>query len=268
MALEAAEKIAREAGQLLLRYAGRPLEVEEKGSTDLVTEADRAAEALILERIRMAFPEHNILSEESAPHSARLERGVQWIVDPLDGTTNFAHGVPIWAVSIACFVDGIPAAGVVLDPTRQECFKALRRGGAFLNGAPIRVSSCKRLAEALLVTGFPYDIQSDAVDNLDHFESFIKVSRAVRRLGSAALDLAYVACGRFDGFWELKLHAWDVAAGALLVEEAGGNVTDFEGGPFQPFGAEIAAANPVLLQAMNEILARGKRPQLTRGAAP
>ncbi|HET9887187.1 MAG TPA: inositol monophosphatase family protein [bacterium] len=264
--LRTAEEIAREAGELLLESASRPLEVREKGATDLVTSADQASEELILKRIRAAYPDHRILSEESAGKIERISSGALWIVDPLDGTTNYAHGLPIWAVSIACCIDGETVAGVVLDPARRECFTALRGEGAYLNGRPIRVSSRERLQDALLVTGFPYDVHTSAIDNLDHFVNFMKRSRAVRRLGSAAIDLAYVACGRFDGFWELKLHPWDVAAGALIVEEAGGKVVNFDGSLFDPFSEEIVAANSKLLGPMAAILSQGKRP--ARAGAP
>ena len=258
--LRTAEEIAREAGELLLQSAKRPLEVHEKGATDLVTSADQASEKLILARIRKAYPEHRILSEESAADTERTATGTLWIVDPLDGTTNYAHGLPIWAVSIGCLVDGEMQVGVVFDPTRGECFTAIRGEGAHLNGAPISVSNREHLEEALLVTGFPYDVHTSEVDNLDHFVQFMKRSRAVRRLGSAAIDLACVACGRLDGFWELKLHPWDVAAGALLVEEAGGKVVNFDGLPFDPFSEEILAANPFLVDPMAAILSQGRRP--------
>ncbi len=265
-----AESLAREAGELLRGLVGGPLEIREKGAVDLVTRADRESEALIVRRIREEFPGHAVLAEESAPRGGvpASKSGPLWIVDPLDGTTNFAHGLPIWSVSIACLLDGIALAGVVHDPNRNECFSASRGGGAALNGAPIRVGDRRTLRESLLVTGFPYDVQTDAVDNLDHFARFIKETRAVRRLGSAALDLAYVACGRFDGFWELKLQAWDVAAGALLVEEAGGSVGDFDGNAFDPFAREIAAANSTLLGAMIEVLRRGRRPEAARTPSP
>jgi myo-inositol-1(or 4)-monophosphatase len=183
-----------------------------------------------------------------------------WVIDPLDGTTNFASGLPIWSVSIGVLHRGARLAGVVHDPGRGECFTALRGEGTRLNGRPVTVSGVSDLGSALLVTGFPYDIRTSRVDNLDHFERMMKRSRAVRRLGSAAIDLAYVACGRFDGFWELKLHPWDVAAGALLVEEAGGIVADFEGCPFDIFGAEIVAGPAALTEAMIPILSSGRRP--------
>lgn len=259
-----AETVAQEAGELLLRASALPLEIREKGAVDLVTNADRASEALILRRIAAAYPDHDVLAEESAEGAVRRASRPLWIVDPLDGTTNFAHGLPIWSVSIACVVDGQPVVGVVHDPSRAECFVAARGEGATRNGEPVRVSTRGTLREALLVTGFPYDVQTDEVDNLDHFARLLRTTRGVRRLGSAAIDLAYVACGRFDGFWELKLHAWDVAAGVLLVQEAGGAVADFDEGPLDLFAGEIVAANPILLPAIARELRHGQRPERVR----
>jgi myo-inositol-1(or 4)-monophosphatase len=258
--LSAAESIAREAGALLLERSGGALDVRLKGDVDLVTAADRASEERIVSRIRERFPDHGILAEEGGASGDPASVEHLWVVDPLDGTTNFAAGLPIWSVSIGVLRRGERLAGVVHDPNRGECFTALRGEGTRLNGRPVRVSEAGSLDSALLVTGFPYDIRTSPVDNLDHFERMMKVSRAVRRLGSAAIDLAYVACGRFDGFWELKLHPWDVAAGALLVEEAGGVVTDFDGGPFDVFGAEIVAGPRRVAEAMLPVLAAGRRP--------
>ncbi|MGQ0722366.1 MAG: inositol monophosphatase family protein [Candidatus Eiseniibacteriota bacterium] len=258
--LDVAEKAAREAGDVLLGFVGKAFEVRHKGDVDLVTQADRASEDRIVRIVRERFPDHAVLAEEGGGTPARRDAEFLWVVDPLDGTTNFAHGLPIWSVSIGVLRHGAPFAGVVLDPSRGECFRAQRGEGAWLDGRRIRVSDSAALDRALLVTGFPYDVRSSPVNNLDHFERFLLRSRAVRRLGSAALDLAYVACGRFDGFWELKLHPWDMAAGALLVEEAGGRVTRFGGEPLDVFGEEIVAAPPGLIQAMLEILVHGKRP--------
>ncbi len=266
--LAIAEDVAREAGRLLLDRVGSPLEIHKKGEADLVTEADRASEALILERLRVAFPNHAILSEESGGAESTQASTPLWVVDPLDGTTNYAHGLPIWSVSIGCLVNRVPVVGVVFDPSRDECFSAIRGGGAHKDGHRIQVSKEESLSEAFLVTGFPYDVRSDSADNLDHFARFIKTSRAVRRLGSAAIDLAYVACGRFDGFWEMKIQVWDMAAGSLLVDEAGGVVRDFAGGPFAPFGREIVAANAALAREMVAVLRQGSRPQHGGGCAP
>jgi len=255
----AAEAMARAAGVLLLEHAARGVAVERKGDVDLVTRADRASEAYLVDEIARRFPSDGILAEEGSRRPAGPE-GVLWVVDPLDGTTNFAHGVPIWSVSIGILRQGEIVAGVVHDPNRDECFSATRGGGAFRDGVRLAVTRPDRLGDALLVTGFPYDIRTGAVDNLDHFHRFMKRARAVRRLGSAALDLAWVACGRFDGFWELKLHPWDVAAGALLVLEAGGTVTRFDGSPFDVFSDEILATSPGLAPSMREVLASGPRP--------
>jgi myo-inositol-1(or 4)-monophosphatase len=257
--LDAAEEIARDAGALLLEFAARGVEVERKGDVDLVTQADRASEARIVAEIRRRFPDHAILAEEGGGTTGRPRGKPLWVVDPLDGTTNFAHGVPLWSVSIGVLREGLPAAGVVFDPSRNECFTAVRGEGARRNGAPIRVSSAMVLADALLVTGFPYDVRTASVDNLDHFARLMKRSRAVRRLGSAAIDLAWTACGRFDGFWELKLHPWDVAAGWLLVTEAGGTVTRFDGSPFHVDSDEIVATPPALAEPLREALSAGRR---------
>ena len=256
--LEAAVQIARGAGAILLDHAARGVEIERKGDVDLVTHAGRASEEHIVGEIRRRFPEHGILAEERG--SDGRQGRFLWVVDPLDGTTNFAHGVPLWSVSIGVRRDGETVAAVVFDPSREEMFTATRGGGAFLNGRAIRVTTPARLQDALLVTGFPYDIRTSDVDNLDHFLRFMKTSLAVRRLGSAALDLAWVACGRFDGFWELKLHPWDLCAGALIVTEAGGIVTGFAGEPFDLFGAEVLASPPSLRAAMSGVLLLGRRP--------
>ncbi|MCA9751348.1 MAG: inositol monophosphatase [Gemmatimonadetes bacterium] len=257
-----AERIARGAGELLLGYFGGPLGIEHKGSVDLVTNADRAAEDWILEELRREFPGQAVLAEEAG---GAVDASATWIVDPLDGTTNFAHGLPIWSVSIAWVVGGAPEVGVVFDPSRGECFSAARGHGATRNGEPIAVSTCRELGNAVLVTGFPYDVQTSDVNNLDHFANFIRRARAVRRLGSAAIDLCWTACGRFDAFWELKLKAWDMAAGALIVREAGGDVTDFGGGDLDLFAGEVTAGPPELLPSLWEVLARGKRTRSAGG---
>jgi myo-inositol-1(or 4)-monophosphatase len=257
--LQCAEEIAREAGDVLLGFVGRDFDVRRKGAVDLVTEADRASEAAVVRAIRTRYPAHGILAEEGGGDDASGSEPL-WVVDPLDGTTNFAHGLPIWCVSIAVLVGGRPVVGVIYDPSREECFTATAGGSAKLNGREIRVSRAARLDDALLVTGFPYDVRTSPTNNVDHFANFLRASQGVRRLGSAALDLCYVAAGRFDGFWELKLHAWDVAAGGLIVERAGGRVSDFEGRPWDPFGPEILAAPPELSDAMIEVLRGGRRP--------
>ena len=222
--LQLAVELARRAGGLLLDGYGRATQVRHKGAVDLVTEYDLKAEQLLVEGIRSVYPADAILSEEGGGQEGE---GVRWLVDPLDGTTNFAHGLPIFSVSIACVRAKELLLGVIYDPTREELFHTLAGGGAFLNEAPIRVSAATTLDESLLVTGFPYDIRTNPDNNLSYFNALAVRARAVRRLGSAALDLAYVAAGRFDGYWELRLNPWDWAAGVLLVREAGGRATTF-----------------------------------------
>ena len=187
-----------------------------------------------------------------------------WVVDPLDGTTNYAHGFPMFCVSIALEIEGRVDVGVVYDPMRDELFTATRGGGAHLNGKPIKVSEETELGESLIATGFPYDLRTSDVNNLDHWNAMIYKVQAVRRAGSAALDLCYLATGRFDGFWELKLHPWDVAGGGLIVEEAGGKVTDLAEGPFSVYSQEILASNGNIHSQMSEILKKGKRPASRR----
>jgi myo-inositol-1(or 4)-monophosphatase len=222
--LQLAVELARRAGGLLLNGYGRATQVRHKGAIDLVTEYDLKSEQILVEGIRSAYPADAILSEEGGGQEGE---GVRWLVDPLDGTTNFAHGLPIFSVSIACVRAEELLLGVIYDPTREELFHTLAGEGAFLNEAPIRVSAATTLDESLLVTGFPYDIRTNRDNNLSYFNALAVRARAVRRLGSAALDLAYVAAGRFDGYWELRLNPWDWAAGVLLVREAGGRVTTF-----------------------------------------
>ena len=222
--LQLAVELARRAGGLLLDGAGRATQVRHKGAVDLVTEFDLKSEQFLVEGIRSAFPADAILSEEG---SGSEGEGVRWLVDPLDGTTNFAHGLPIFSISIACVRAEELLLGVIYDPTRKELFHTLAGAGAFLNEAPIRVSATTALDESLLVTGFPYDIRTNPDNNLSYFNTLAVRARAVRRLGSAALDLAYVAAGRLDGYWELRLNPWDWAAGVLLVRESGGRVTTF-----------------------------------------
>ena len=222
--LQLAVELARRAGGLLLDGYGRATQVRHKGAVDLVTEYDLKAEQLLVEGIRSVYPADAILSEEGGGQEGE---GVRWLVDPLDGTTNFAHGLPIFSVSIACVRAKELLLGVIYDPTREELFHTLAGEGAFLNEAPIRVSAAATLDESLLVTGFPYDIRTNPDNNLSYFNALAVRARAVRRLGSAALDLAYVAAGRFDGYWELRLNPWDWAAGVLLIREAGGRATTF-----------------------------------------
>ncbi|WP_299030120.1 inositol monophosphatase family protein [uncultured Thermanaerothrix sp.] len=236
---------AREAGNLLLEGLGRAHEVRYKGLTDPVTEMDRASEALLIQRIRAAFPEHMIITEESGV----LGEGeaAYWYIDPLDGTVNYAHGLPIFAVSVAYVEAGVPQLGVVLDPSRDECFYAVRGQGAYLNGRPLRPAETADLIHSLLVTGFPYDMSGREPDNLDLYAHFARRSQGVRRLGSAALDLCYVAAGRLDGYWEMGVAPWDIAAGMVIAEEAGVVVTRLTGepDPLRP-PCSLLAANPRL----------------------
>ncbi|HVF41928.1 MAG TPA: inositol monophosphatase family protein [Pyrinomonadaceae bacterium] len=253
--LNFAIQTARDAGKILADKFGRALRVSNKGDIDLVTEADIAAERLIVERIRSYHPRHAILTEESGDVVSPGEAGSEykWVIDPLDGTTNYAHGYPVFCVSIALEHEGRVVLGVVYDPTRDELFAAERGGGATLNGRGLRVSETDELNGALLCTGFPYDVR-DRGDFARHFRNFIMRAQSVRRDGAAALDLAYVAAGRFDAFYEEGLRPWDVAAGVLLVEEAGGRVTHYDGSPFQIYTPPIAASNGLIHEAMLEVL--------------
>jgi myo-inositol-1(or 4)-monophosphatase len=250
---DAAIEFAREAGKVVRSGWGTIHAPEHKGVIDLVTEFDRRSEAVLIERITERYPGHAILAEESG--GAREARGLRWIVDPLDGTTNFAHNYPFFAVSVGVESDGELIAGAVHDPVRDETFAAARGAGATLNGAPIRVSSVAGVGDALLVTGFPYDVRERPRRYLDPFEAFLVRAQGVRRDGSAALNLCYLACGRFDGFWELHLSPWDMAAGVLIVREAGGVATRFDGSELRLDGREILASNGALHEDMRRILA-------------
>ncbi|MGH9508426.1 MAG: inositol monophosphatase family protein [Terriglobales bacterium] len=239
----AMEEIAREAGALLMTYFARRVKVEYKGEVDLVTEADRASEALITDRIHARWPRHSVLAEEGTRTQGAGE--YQWYVDPLDGTTNFAHGFPVFCISMAVEQKGKRVAGVIYDPTRDELFTAEAGSGAYLNSRRIHVSKIAKLSESLLATGFPSH-KRHKNPNIHFYHQITLRTHGVRRAGSAALDLAGVACGRFDGFWEFNLNPWDTAAGVLLVEEAGGQVTDFTGNPFRTKSDETVASNGLL----------------------
>jgi myo-inositol-1(or 4)-monophosphatase len=233
---------ARDAGDLLRSEIRGTRRIAFKGSpTNLVTEMDSRAEALVLDRLAAAFPDDAVLSEEAGARPGRSGR--RWIVDPLDGTTNYAHGVPVFAVSIALQAGGRVALGVIYDPNLDELFVAERGAGAFLGDERLAVSATPVLDESLLTTGFPYGIRETADNNLREYAAFCLRARAVRRLGSAVIDFAWVAAGRYDGFWELRLGPWDAAAGSLLVEEAGGHVSDLAGGPFDLEAPSIVATN-------------------------
>ncbi len=252
-ALAELEDMARRAGAVLRERYGLRHTITHKGSVDLVTEADRRSEELILGAIRERYPSHSILSEERGDLPG--EGDGCWFVDPLDGTLNYAHALPFFAVSIAYASGSRVRLGVIYDPLRDECFAAERGRGAWLNGQPIHVSAVSELRESLLVTGFPNEPSEIVAQNLRYYERFQRQTQGVRRLGSAALDLAYVACGRLDGFWEIRLNAWDVAAGGLLVEEAGGRATRLSGEPdyLRP-PCSILAAGPALHAVMLSIL--------------
>jgi len=252
--LNFAIETARDAGRVLLEKFGRIETITKKGDINLVTEADLASEALIIERIRSHFPRHAILAEESG--EAIVIGGdseFKWIIDPLDGTTNYAHGYPCFCVTIALEHNGEIVSGVTYDPTRDELFAAEKGRGATLNGKPIRVSATAELGNALLVTGFPYDFKVRE-KFARHLTEFLLASRGVRRDGSAAIDMAYVACGRFDGFWEEGLNPWDVAAGKLLIEEAGGVVSYYDGAKFSIYTPPIVASNGLIHEQMTGIL--------------
>lgn len=239
--LHVATETARAVGKLLRARWDVATEIRYKGPVDLVTDADLAAEDLALRMLRQAFPEHAIVAEETSPNATSST--YCWYVDPLDGTTNFAHRYPHFAVSIALTCAGEPVLGVIHDPLRQELFGATRGGGAYLNGKAIRVSTTPTLNQGLLATGFPYDRRERASFYMGHFQHFLQRSQGIRRGGCAALDLCYVASGRLDGFWEWHLKPWDTAAGSLIVTEAGGAVSDFRNGPFHPGDPQILASN-------------------------
>jgi myo-inositol-1(or 4)-monophosphatase len=242
--LQTAEEIVLRAGEIQLSRRASGFRVDKKGAIDLVTEVDFECERMCRAVIAERFPDHDVLAEElSAGPGEPAKASQRWVFDPLDGTTNYAHGLPIFCSSLALEIDGRAEVGAVYDPTRRELFTAMRGGGAFLNGAPLHVSSAATLLDALLVTGFSYDVHTQGADLVELFGAFLARAQAVRRLGSAALDLCYVAAGRFEGFWEQHLKPWDVAAGALIVAEAGGLVTGMDGTAFDPASAHLVASN-------------------------
>ena len=257
--LEIAEDIAREAGALLREFYRQGVTAEYKGDVDLVTEADRASEALIVDRLRTALPDHGVFGEEGA--RSGLENEYRWYIDPLDGTTNFAHGFPAFCIVLGCErrasglaadEDGEMVAGVVYDPLRDEMFSAAKGKGATLNGRPIHTSKVNTLQESLVATGFPSQKRHRS-PNVHFYHEFTLRSHGVRRAGSAALDLAYVACGRLEAFWEIKLNPWDTSAGFLLVEEAGGKITHFDGSKFTLDSREVFATNGLIHTEMQTL---------------
>lgn len=251
-----AQMIAKKAGLLLKSRLGRIHQINLKGAVDLVTEMDVRSERFIVSAIRRRYPTHSVLAEEKTalPRTSPY----RWIIDPLDGTTNYAHGLPIFCVSIALEREDEFILGVVYDPCRDELFWAEKGKGAFLNRQRIRVSRTPALSTSLLATGFPYDLRDNPVNNLDHFAHFALRTHAVRRLGSAALDLCYVAAGRFDGYWEMTIGPWDFAAGSLIVQEAGGTITDFRGRPVHLDGKQVLATNGKIHREMIKVLKLGK----------
>jgi myo-inositol-1(or 4)-monophosphatase len=247
------ERMARQAGKILLDGYDKEHEVNYKGVIDIVTEMDHASEAFILDEVQRLFPTHRILSEEAGDLDGHEEH--LWLIDPLDGTVNYAHGVPFFSVSIAYASKGTITLGAVYDPMRDEMFTAERGGGATLNGRALKVSATDELVRSLLVTGFPYDLWTSDHNNLDYFGKFARLTQGVRRLGSAALDLCYVGAGRIDGYWELSLKPWDLAAGSLIAEEAGAKVASLDGNlDFITPPCSIIAAAPGIYPKMMEIL--------------
>jgi myo-inositol-1(or 4)-monophosphatase len=244
--------LARKSGVLLKETFTKTHKIQYKGEINIVTEADKMSEDLIIAAIDRKFPDHGILSEESPAITGAGK--LRWIIDPLDGTTNYAHGYPVFCVSIALENEGEIVLGVVYDPMREEMFIAERGEGAYLNDKKLKVSSVSNISRSLLATGFPYDIRDSKENNLDYFNSMAVNVQAIRRAGAAALDLAYLAAGRFDGFWELKLKPWDTAAGCLLVTEAGGAISDIAGKKWHLQSPNLLASNGLIHEQMIKVL--------------
>jgi len=247
--------LARDAGNLLKEKFNSKHEVHYKGEINLVTEADKMSEDLIIAAINSSFPDHGILSEESPAQNSSAK--LRWIIDPLDGTTNYAHGYPVFCVSIALENEGVIVLGVIYDPLREDMFVAERGKGAYLNGKKLKVSPTATLSRSLLATGFPYDIRMSKDNNLNYFNLMAVEAQAIRRAGAAALDIAYLAAGRFDGFWELKLMPWDVAAGCLMVEESGGVISDMSGGQWDISSPNVLVSNGLIHEQMISVFKRG-----------
>ena len=250
--LEVAVAAAREAGAIIAAAMDRPKTISYKGEVDLVTETDKKSEAVILQRLRSEFPAHAIIAEEGGASGAGASAGYQWFVDPLDGTTNFAHGYPVFAVSLGLLQRGEPLVGAIYNPVSKEMFTAIRGEGAYRNESSIRVSTVNKLSQSLLATGFPTHkrVQNP---NIHYYWEFTLHSHGVRRAGAAALDLCSVACGQFEGFWEFGLKSWDTAAGILLVQEAGGKISNFSGGLYRPGDFECLASNALIHEQMQQL---------------
>ena len=250
--LKTAVIAAKQAGQIMLKRRGYPGKIDYKGRINLVTEVDLLCEKKIIEVIKNNYPDHSILAEERG--EIATDSDYKWIIDPIDGTTNFAHDFPFYCSSIALEIKGTIQIGVVYVPVLDELFAVQKGNGAFLNDKKIQVSKCNMLKTSMLATGFAYDVHETDMDNVNHFKNFLKQARAVRRPGSAAIDLCYVAVGRFDGFWELNLHPWDVAAGVLLIQEAGGKVTGMAGENYSIYSNNILASNRGIHRDMVNVL--------------
>ncbi|MFH0990630.1 MAG: inositol monophosphatase family protein [bacterium] len=255
--LKVAIQAALEAGRFLKENVGRIKQIERKHGqeTNLVTEIDRKAEEIIITMIKQSYPDHDFLGEESGSHQAPSE--YRWVIDPLDGTTNYTHGFHIYCVSIGLEVRGEIVLGAIYDPTLNELFSAERGKGAFLNGKSIHVSGVSSLIDSMLVTGFPYIIKQNPDHAIEHFNNFLMEAQALRRLGSAAIDMCYVASGKFEGFWEVALNPWDMAAGMVIIEEAGGKITDFHGNPTTIYSKQILASNGIVHNQLMAVLKKG-----------
>ncbi len=252
--LEIAIEAALEAGKYLKANVDNIQHVERKEgqATNLVTEMDKRSERMIIEKIKQYYPDHDFLGEETGGHDVKSD--YRWIIDPLDGTVNFTHGLPYYCVSIGLEYKGTIQLGVIFDPSSGELFTAERGKGAYLNHQRLQVTKTNKLIESMLVTGFPYNVSENPNHAIEHFINFLKEAQAIRRLGSAALDLCYVAAGRFEGFWEVNLHPWDIAAGVLILQEAGGMWTDFHGLPTNVYNPQLLASNGAIHNEMIRVL--------------
>jgi myo-inositol-1(or 4)-monophosphatase len=254
--LQIAKEIAKEAGEFLKKNFGNKKTIEYKSDVNLVTSYDKLSQEFIYKKLQSYFPQHGFLGEEDLEYKSK--DGFRWIIDPLDGTTNYAHGYPVFCVSIALEYKEKIILGVTYNPMLDELFWGIKGKGAYLNNKRIKVSNTKELNRSLLATGFPYDVRESKNNNIKHFNNFVIRAQAVRRCGCAALDLCYVACGRLDGFWELKLFPWDIAAGMLIVKEAGGSLSDFKSNKIDIYTKEIVASNGLIHSQMIEILNLGE----------